>query len=453
MDRQQESWPHPVARAAANARVGVALLTCLLMALAVGRADAAGILRDGVGGRAVGMAGADVAWAEGPLAAMAANPAALRLLNDRTLDLGVTGVLAEGNFKNRVDSDGSLESAGALPEFALGLPLGPVTLGFSMLPASMLDARWKYTDPPGVGGVSYGKRTHESQILVVRTAAGAAVSLGPMVSAGASLGLVYNQNSLRVPYIFQTEPHLMGLKTRLDLETSGFSWDWSAGLLIKPRDDLRFGIAYHSGSNVETTGRAIGKIGAQLAALGLPLHSEFRYDADVETSFPQSVSAGMSWNPLPRWRLALQFDWIDWSDAFDKLRVALSDGNNADVNAVIGSSSLKDTPPLRWRDQFVYRIGVEYAVLDNLLLRAGYAYSKSPVPNRTLTPLTATIWEHVVAAGAGYRWGSYQIDVGYQYDVPATRRVGTSDLLSGEYSGTRTEVEVHWLSITTSIRF
>jgi hypothetical protein len=58
-----------------------------------------------------------------------------------------------------------------------------------------------------------------------------------------------------------------------------------------------------------------------------------------------------------------------------------------------------------------------------------------------------------VTAGVGYRWRQFQFDLAYQYDLPVTRNVGASGLLSGEYSNSSTEVGIQWIALTTSIRF
>src|SRR4029077_14248530 len=120
----------------------------------------------------------------------------------------------------------------------------------------------------------------------------------------------------------------------------------------------------------------------------------------------------------------LQVDWINWSDAFKTLPVTLRNGNNAIVNSVVGASN-QDRIPLNWRDEFVYRAGLEYSVTENLSLRAGYAYGQSPVPDSTLTPMTAAIMEHTISAGAGYHWKNWQFDFAYQFDLPIKRNVGT----------------------------
>ena len=135
----------------------------------------------------------------------------------------------------------------------------------------------------------------------------------------------------------------------------------------------------------------------QLANIGLgAARPDFHYDAEVVNAFPQMISGGVSWQAHARLRLAAQLDWIDWSGAFDDLHVKLRNGNNTDLNGVVGSDSMEDVVPLDWKDQLIVRVGGEFAATERIQLRAGYSYGRSPVPSGTLTPLTAVIMEHAL---------------------------------------------------------
>jgi long-chain fatty acid transport protein len=411
-----------------------------------------GIYLNGIGARSMSMGGADVAYAIDPLGAMGANPAALGFQDSPGADLGFLGGVAEGTFIKAPTTDGNLNSSlGVAPEAAFAIPLGKVTLGLSLAPRSVLDANWTYFDPPGGanGKTTYGQQTEHSEILVLRSAAGLGWAITPKLSVGASFGADYNQNKLQAPYIFQSQPKLKGAKTLLDLRTDGFGYDGEAGLLYRPLPNLQFGAAYQTETRIHTHGDANGDAGAQFGVASLPFH----YDAEVRNVFPQSVNAGTSWGFHPQWRLALQVDWVNWGSAFKQLPVSLSNGSNPAVNNAAGSSAIQDNVPLDWRDEFVYRAGLEYEVIHNLFLRAGYCYGASPVPDQTLTPLTAAIMEHTVTAGVGYHWHRYQFDLAYQYDIPVTRDVGTSALLSGEYSNSSVSVDVHWFALTVGAAF
>jgi long-chain fatty acid transport protein len=426
-----------------------------LLAFSPASAFADGLYRNGVGARAMALGGADAAWAEDPLGAMGANPAGLGLLTAPELNVGAVGAVTLGHFTKSTNSDGHLSTTpNGFPEAAFAMPLGksPVSFGISFIPDSVMSANWHYADPPGGlgGATSYGFQQDKSEINVFRSAAGLGVSLGDHWSLGGSVGLLYNENTLVTPYVFQTQPALKGAKTLLDLNTSGFGWDGQVGVLFRPVDVLQFGVTYKSGSRVSSHGDASGNAGTQFGAPGaVPFH----YDAEVINHFPQMVTAGLSWKFQPKWRLALQVDWIDWSGAFSRLPVNLSNGNNATVNGLVGSSSLQDSIPLEWRSEFVYRGGVEYHFTDNFVARGGYSYGRSPVPDATLTPMTAAIMEHTVTAGLGYHWKRYQCDLAYQWDIPVTRNVGTSSLLAGEYSNSSTQVAIHWLALTFGVRF
>jgi long-chain fatty acid transport protein len=419
------------------------------------------IFTNGVGARAMSLGGADVAWADDPISALGANPAGLSSLNKIELNLGATAAIPTGHFKNSADGNGNLtEDINIGPDFALGMPIGstPFSFGIAVFPKAGLAAHWHYIDPPGGldGKTSYGSHDNTSEIRLLRTAAALSVKLGPMFSLGASLNVDYNENKLVTPYVFQSQPQLRGFKTLLDLSTSGWGLSASTGLMFKPHENFQMGVAYQSPTQLASDGNASGNAGAQLQSLGggfAGVRHDFHYNAEVDNTFPQMISGGLSWKFLPHWRLALQTDWVNWSSAFDMLPVKLTNGNNRDLNGFLGKNSFQDNIPLHWRDRFVYRAGIEYEVTENFLLRAGYSYSQSPVPNETLIPLTAVIPEHTLTFGAGYKWGRYQIDLAYQWDLPTTRNVNDSSYLSGEYNHTSTQIGVHWIALTTSVRF
>jgi long-subunit fatty acid transport protein len=416
------------------------------------RAD--GIYRNGVGARSMSMGGADVAWADDALGAMGADPAALGFIKDTQANLGLFGGVLTGDFIKAPTSDGHLNSSfEALPEAALAIPLGktPLTLGLSVIPDSILDAHWTYVDPPGgLGGkTSYGLQTQRSQIVDLRSAVGLGASIGEKLSVGASFGVAYNQNELQAPYIFQTAPKVKGAKVLLDLDTSGFGYNGQVGVMYRAMTNLQFGATYESPTRVYSQGDANGNAGPQFGVANLPFH----YHAQVRNIFPQAVTGGGSWGFSPQWRLALQVDWVNWGSAFQTLPVSLSGGSNPAINAAAGSSSIQDNIPLDWRDEFVYRAGIEYKLTSQLALRAGYCFSPSAVPDQTLTPLTAAISEHTLCAGIGYQWKRCQIDLAYQYNIPITRNVGTSALLDGEYSNSSVEVAMHVVALTLGVTF
>lgn len=448
----------PQTRKHSNA-TGAVVLSVLAGSL-VTTTHAAGIYRNGIGARAMSLGGADTTLANSPLAAMTANPAALGDFASLGLELGLTAVFPAGEFSNSANDAAPLrDSIAGFPDFSVVLPIADrFSVGLSVSPDALLAGEWNYVDAPGglSGTTSYGLMTHRSQIIVLRSALGAGIKLGDKFSLGASIGLLYNQNQLETAYVFQSHPVLRGFKTRVDLDTGGFGVDGEIGFRYRATDELQFALTYKTPSTVKADGDLTGNAGAELTALGGPfagVRPDFAYDAEVENTFPQMISLGAAWQACPQWRFVAQVDWLNWSEAFDSLPLRLRNGNNADLNAFLGSNAIDDTIPLNWEDQFVYRVGAEFTPGEHWAFRAGYSFGESPVPSGTLNPLNAAIFEHTVGAGVGYRWSRYTVDFAWQWDLPARQNVGISDLAAGEYSNSSVEVEVHWVGLTAGMTF
>ena len=424
------------------------------------RLMAAGLYLDAEA-RSGALGGEAVAAEDSVLAAMDSNAAALASLESPAAAVTLTGAILNGKFAQPGRNSSLRDGSGVLAAGALELPAPrqwPIRFGLAVVPNLILDSSWQYLDRPGgLGGTtSYGQQTHHSQLISIRNTAAAAFEVNHWLSLGASAGFVYHQNSLHAPYIFQSQPVLRGFKTLLDLETDGVAPTFDFGVQVRPTDKLTLGLSYRPRTVISTTGTASGNARAQLLALGggfALARPDFHYEAEVRTELPQQIALGGEWQFCDRVRAVAGIDWVNWGDAFDQLQIHLKNGSNADINGVVGADYLTDIAPLRWRDQFVYRVGFEVALTENLTARVGYSYARSPVPNDTLTPPTAAIFEHTVSVGAGYRWGRYHADLAWQWRLPATQHVGTSLLSAGEYSDTSVTVSAHLLQFSTGLSF
>lgn len=428
---------------------------CLFIFNGFGRLEAAGLDRNGIGAASMGTAGASVARPKDPLQRLTQNPASLSELTGFEFQLGGTLAYAEGDFSQKGQYRGRLtDTWGVLPDVAATLPLGEKAgIGLSLTTDTTRLANWQITDVPGaLADARYAQRTHRSEILNLRAALGLGVELGGGFSIGASVGGVYTRNELRSPYTFQNN-QLAGAKTWLDLESDGFGVNGDLGLQWKVSKNLTLGLSYRTPTSFSTSGEAHGDAGRQAQALGVRgADGRFRYDADVDTELPQKVAAGFNASLTEHWRLMGQVDWVNWSAAYSDLNVRLSNGSNALVNQLAGSSSLRDTTALDWEDQFVFRLGSEWDLTEALVLRLGYAYGKSPVPGSTLLPMTAAISEHTLACGLGWQVGRMTIDLGYQYDLPISRSAPADKITGPEFRDSEVSLEAHWVGLTMGIK-
>jgi long-subunit fatty acid transport protein len=434
------------------------LVLSATLALAAGSADAqsVGVYRGAVGAREAALAGADNALGTLPIDAVAWNPAGLALFETPDLDVGIAALGARGSFANRVDANGSLTDArGVIPEGAFAMPLGgtPFVFGAGLIADGAVAGSWRYQDVPGAAGATYGLAVHRSGVLVLRPTVGVGARLNSRVAVGGSLSLVWNRNDLEAPYIFQTQAPLVGLKTLLDIHTTGTGWGSSLGAVVMPHRSVTAGVAWRSGTRLTTEGTASGDAWAQFAAVGVAADSTFEYSAAVRNAFPSMLAAGARWEITPEWRLSGQLERWGWQEAFAALPITLTDGTNAVINSLVGGGRIDETVPLEWRNQVVRRIGTEYVWRPSVVLRAGYAYAPSSVPTTTLTPMTAAIVEHTLGFGVGVSQGKMRMDVGFLWSPTSRRDVADTMLQGSEYDATSVAVGAQGLVVSVGRRF
>jgi long-chain fatty acid transport protein len=430
---------------------------CLVAFGLIASVHAQGFYWNTASARSMALGGVYLPSQGGVIDSLTANPAGLAMVGGRTVDLSLTSIFAQGSFSNSVNTNTPLKDApGVIPYGAFGMPIAHsrFSIGLGVVPELVSVSNWNYVDAPGIAGASYGLQKQKSAILAARAVAGVSFAVNRKLSLGVSGGAVYNSNTLETPYVFQSNPALAGLKTLLDLHTTGVGWNTSVGLIASPTDRVQINAAWKSRTTINSTGDANGNIGVQLTALGLGgARPDFHYSAGVQNVLPQSVLAGMNWRVDGGWIFAVQADWINWKDAFASLPVSLTNGNNADINGLLGSSAIFDRVPLNWKDQYSFHGGVERLLTEAISLRAGYAHANNPIPASTLSPLTAAIMTNQVSAGIGYRHGRWRFDLAYGIDPTAQENVVKTALLSGEYSNSKVRIGTQSTSLNTSFRF
>lgn len=406
--------------------------------------------------RSLALGGVYVPSTSDALGALTTNPAGLTYLSSPTLDLSMSAVFARGSFSNSVNSNSSMTTApGVIPYGAFGMPIGKTRFSFGagFAPDLVSVSDWKYVDAPGFAGVTYGMQENKSAILAGRAMVGLSYAFSHKFSVGMTAGADYNSNTLHAPYIFQSQPTLAGAKTLLDLHTYGTGWNMSVGAMFEPVKNVDLGLAWKSHTVIVTNGLASGDASALFSALGANAPSNFSYNASVKNILPQSVNANVAWHVNPRWTLVFQTDWVNWSNAFVNLPVTLTNGSNAVINSVVGSSTLVDGVPLNWKDQYSFHGGVERLLTENMSVRFGYAHGNDPVPSGTLTPMTAAIMTNQLSTGLAYHMGRSRLDFAYTFDPISQQQVGQSNLLAGEYNNSTDRVGLQSLSLGYTFQF
>ncbi len=131
--------------------------------------------------------------------------------------------------------------------------------------------------------------------------------------------------------------------------------------------------------------------------------------AEASLTFPPQAVIGFRYAVTDALALAGDYQWTGWS-TFDEI-VAEFDG--AGPTLTLG---------LDYVDTHTFRTGATYALSDALEGRAGFSYNTPASPDHTVTPILPEAERQLYTVGFGYRMGSIQADVYYNYVNQADRR-------------------------------
>lgn len=104
-----------------------------------------------------------------------------------------------------------------------------------------------------------------------------------------------------------------------------------------------FGLAvqgYMQQNPTATQAQAQAAIMAQFGQMGIDLSKGVvaNYDLNVDLAFPQSIGLGVSYAANEILKLGMDIEWLNWAKAFDKMTIKLSNGNNSNINTMLGNS-------------------------------------------------------------------------------------------------------------------
>ncbi len=155
--------------------------------------------------------------------------------------------------------------------------------------------------------------------------------------------------------------------TRVEVD---YNFALTAGLLVEPLDWLGLGVSYRGQQYTEI----LMPVDVEVATGVPPVLAEVVAPA---YSLPHEVAFGVAVNPLDSLLLAVDATWYDYSTlrysspgvtVLDREGEALQESQRA---------------PVVFSDVVAVRMGAEWAVQPEVLVRAGYGFIPSPVPPQT----------------------------------------------------------------------
>jgi len=156
--------------------------------------------------------------------------------------------------------------------------------------------------------------------------------------------------------------------------------------------------------------------------------------------FPTIVAAGYGIDLTDKIRVETDVEWLQFSN-FKSLAL------KSQTAAALGFPS---GIPQNWHDTFTAGIGGDWKFADNWVVRAGYQFYGSPVPDKTFSPTIPDADQNVFTIGLGYHNGHHALEAGYGLDFYDNRNIKNDQnpAFNGKYSFT-----VHLFSLSYRYSF
>jgi long-chain fatty acid transport protein len=173
-------------------------------------------------------------------------------------------------------------------------------------------------------------------------------------------------------------------------ELSGHDWGYgfTAGVTLTPTPTTTVGIGYRSGINQKIDGSlSISGIGTAPASTTLNL--------------PDTVSVGLRQRLTSQWTGLATVEWSNWS------RIGTSN---------VAAGAFSTTLPFQYQDGWLFSVGAEYMWSQQLTLRGGVGFERSPITDQVRIPLLPDNDRFWLSAGGTYQWSpKLSFDLAYSH--------------------------------------
>ena len=152
-------------------------------------------------------------------------------------------------------------------------------------------------------------------------------------------------------------------------------------------------------------------------------------DFETKIKFPTSVGLGYGIQLTDAIQIEALLEWLEWS---------------VNDTQIVVAGPLGVVPiPNEWDDTITIGVGGSWAATDELVVRAGYTFLPTPIPDGTMAPILPDADRHAISLGLGYTVGPHTVDLAYTHSIYDDR-----DTPLGSY-----EIDSNLVGMTYSLSF
>jgi len=275
------------------------------------------------------------------------------------------------------------------------------------------------------------------------------------LSLGAGVSIQYGDFLLRKLSLIPTDSLIPRPYENfpLDSKFEGDGWGvgFNIGLLLKINPKVKLGVTFRSPVDIDFSGDTdlqvflpnnevlADEVKKQAEEQGMDtsyvqtLYSMFLGGSlessasdEITFSFPADFGAGISYQYSEKLMFAFDVSWVNWS-RLEEIKA------NFGWEFPFGEDPGNVTLPLKWEDVTRFSLGCEYKPSQKVVLRGGYFFEPSPIPDNSLTPLFPDVGDkNGISLGVGFNLGSFNLAYAYQYTDFKDRKVETLTDVNGD---------------------
>ncbi len=206
--------------------------------------------------------------------------------------------------------------------------------------------------------------------------------INDMISVGLGVQIQYGDAKLNkgLPFV--------GAFSDFNLEGTGWGYGFTAGVTVTPTPTTTIGLGYRSAVNQ--------KINGTMTVVGPLAAVSTNGSTSTTLDLPDVVSLGLKQRVGPQWTLLGTVEWTNWS-RIGTSAVAQGSGAPATIN---GTAVIL---PFQFQDGWFFSVGAEYQWNDQLTVRAGAAYEKSPITDDVRIPILPDNDRYWLSFGGTYK--------------------------------------------------
>jgi len=201
----------------------------------------------------------------------------------------------------------------------------------------------------------------------------------------------------------------------MQFDGNGAGFGGNAGLLLQVNDKLTVGLTGQTPVTVGLSGvsdlnivfpdnRGLVDFDETQTTYAIYYQGGFQTDRapfEMDLKLPGSLGLGLAYQANDQWTLAADANMVFWSQ-MDEWKFTFGEGgfqlNIRDIDPLT-----EFVMPMDFDDQIQISLGAQYQARENLILRGGYSYDGSAIPDETFRPYFPDYGErHGISGGASF---------------------------------------------------